>query len=243
MATNKTEIDPGESFLREVDEELRRDQLHSFWQRYGRMVLIGIGVFLMVFAGFLYWRSAQQEKIDALSDRYAKALLELQTGDKAKAKIELEAIAKDGSSGLKALARLALAVQLVETGDKAKAQAALAAIAADSSIDEPFQQLATLRLIQLKFDTLKPEEAIKQLQPLAQDGQPWFGPAGELLAVSYLNAGKPELARALFESIAGNKETAPSLRSRAAQMVAMLPEASAPAVPAVGAAKPKTELK
>ena len=33
-----------EAFLREVDEELRRDQLTSFWTRYGRWLVGGIGI-------------------------------------------------------------------------------------------------------------------------------------------------------------------------------------------------------
>ena len=30
-----------ETFFREVDEELRREQLGSFWRRYGRLLLVG----------------------------------------------------------------------------------------------------------------------------------------------------------------------------------------------------------
>ena len=37
----------------------------------------------------------------------------------------------------------------------------------------------------LEFDTLKPEEVIARLQPLAKPGQPWFGSAGELTAMAY----------------------------------------------------------
>ena len=90
-------------------------------------------------------------------------------------------------------------------------------------------RLAAFRAVQLLYDTLTPEQAIEKLKPLAQDGTPWFGPAGELLAVAYLDSGQPQLARALFEAITGNENVSPSLRARATQMISMLPQTEAEA--------------
>ena len=48
-----------DSFLREVDEELRRDQLTGFWKRYGRWIIAGIGLGLAALAGWLVWQDRQ----------------------------------------------------------------------------------------------------------------------------------------------------------------------------------------
>ncbi|MCB8835158.1 hypothetical protein LJD42_26780, partial [Escherichia coli] len=45
-----------EAFLREVDDELRRDQLLTFWERYGRALIGAIVVALALFGGYLYWQ-------------------------------------------------------------------------------------------------------------------------------------------------------------------------------------------
>ncbi|MGK2285074.1 tetratricopeptide repeat protein [Pedomonas sp. V897] len=237
MAKDQTG-DQGEAFLREVDEELRREQLANLWRNYGRWMLIGIGVFLIALAAFLYWREEHKEKINQQSDRLAQAIALLSEGNTDKALPELKALAADGTEGIRALALLAQAAQLVRGDETAEAIKAYEAIAADKTLAEPFRGLARFRAVQLQYDSLKPEEAIEKLKPIAQDGTPWFGPAGELLAVAYLESGQPQLARALFEAIAGNEDVAPSLRSRAAQMLSMLPEDAAPAAePAAEAAK------
>jgi len=221
--------DQGEAFLREVDEELRRDQLANLWRRYGRWLLIAVGGFLIALAVFLYWAEQRQEKISQQSDRLARAVQLLNEGNAEKALPELQALAGEGSDGIKALARLAEASQFVRADEKEKAISTYEAIAADKSLAEPFRQLASFRAVQLQYDALTPQQAIDKLKPLAQDGTPWFGPAGELLAVAYLDAGQPQLARALFEAISGSDAVPASLRARASQMISMLPQTEAEA--------------
>lgn len=228
MAKDQTG-DQGEAFLREVDEELRRDQLAGLWRSYGRWLLIAIGAFLIALAGYLYWAEKRKEAVSQQSDRLVRAVQLLNEGDSDKALAEFQALAGEGTDGIKALARLAEASQYVRAADTQKAISAYDVIAADKSLAEPFRQLAAFRAVQLQFDTLTPEQAIEKLQPLAQDGTPWFGPAGELLAIAYLDSGQPQLARALFEAVAGHEEVSPSLRARAAQMISMLPQTEAEA--------------
>ena len=45
-----------EAFMREVDEAVRQDQLTSFWQRYGRVLLVVLVLGLAAFGGWLYWQ-------------------------------------------------------------------------------------------------------------------------------------------------------------------------------------------
>ena len=51
-----------EAFLREVDEELRRDQLAGFWTRWGRWVIAAIVGGLAIFAGVLFWQQHQRDR-------------------------------------------------------------------------------------------------------------------------------------------------------------------------------------
>ncbi len=69
---------------------------------------------------------------------------------------------------------------------------------------------------------MKPDDVIARLKPLAKPGNPWFGSAGELVAMAYLKQGKRDLAGPLFASIAKDENAPKSMRSRARQMAGML---------------------
>jgi hypothetical protein len=63
---------------------------------------------------------------------------------------------------------------------------------------------------------------IARLKPLAKPGNPWFGSAGELVAMAYLKEGKKDLAGPLFAAIAKDEDAPKSMRSRARQMAGVL---------------------
>ena len=48
-----------QAFLREVDEELRRDKLAGFWTNHGRTAIVAIVAALAAFGGFLFWQHRQ----------------------------------------------------------------------------------------------------------------------------------------------------------------------------------------
>ena len=63
---------------------------------------------------------------------------------------------------------------------------------------------------------------IDRLKPLATPGNPWFGSAGELVAMAYLKQGKQDLAGPLFAAIAKDEDVPQTLRSRTRQMAGLL---------------------
>ncbi len=224
--------DPGESFIREVDEEYRRDQLARFWTRYGRWLLIALGVFLVGFAGYLYWREEQNRAAGEFGDRMLQASEQLEAGNTQDAAPVFAEAVTSNSEGYEALGRLTQAGIAAREGKTAEAVNIYAAIAADDDIAQPFRDLATMRQIMLQYDTLPPPQVIARLQPLAKAGSPWFGTAGEMLAVAHMRSGKPELAGPLFAAIAKDTNVPASIRSRAGQMASMLGVSALPIVPA-----------
>src|SRR5687768_649125 len=106
-----------------------------------------------------------------------------------------------------------------------------AAVAADDDVAAPFRQLAAIRQLMLQYDSLPYATLVTRLQPYAQAGNPWFGTAGEMLAVAHMRAGKPELAGPLFAAIAKETSVPTSIRSRAAQMASMLGVNALPTTP------------
>ena len=93
-----------ESFYREVDEELRREQLTGTWKRYGTWIVAGIILFLAAIAGFLYWQQQKEQRAGATGEQLAALFEEIQAGKTKGVEGKLDAIAKDAGPGYRAAA-------------------------------------------------------------------------------------------------------------------------------------------
>lgn len=211
-----------EAFLREVDEELRRDELARLWKRWGRVLAAAIVIGLIAFAVFLWWRDYQAKQAGVEGQKLTAAIEQLSSGQTDKALPALKELAQSSREGYRAAAQLALGALAAERGDAKDAIAKFAAVAKDERIGEPFRNLALIRQTTMEFDSLPPDQVIARMRPLAQKGSPWFGSAGELVAVAQLKAGRPTDAGATFAALAADPSVPASIRSRAAQMASVL---------------------
>jgi hypothetical protein len=69
---------------------------------------------------------------------------------------------------------------------------------------------------------MQPQAVIDRLKPLATPGNPWFGSAGELVAMAYLKQGKENLAGPLLAAIAKDDQVPQTLRARTRQLAGVL---------------------
>ena len=78
--TPDTPDEPNQAFLREVDENLRRDQLQSFAKTYGKWLIAALILFLAAVGGYLYWQQKQIEKSQAQSEELTKIYEQIGSG-------------------------------------------------------------------------------------------------------------------------------------------------------------------
>jgi hypothetical protein len=208
--------------LREVDEAVRQDEAAEFAKRHGKSIVALVVLALAAFAAWLWWKDHREGQLEKGSEQFIQALDELEAGRTKLADTQLDKIAQDGTPAAAAGARLLQAGQAISKGDNARATTMLFALADDKDAPEAYRDLAAIRGVATSFDTMKPEDAIARLKPLAKPGNPWFGSAGELVAMAYLKQGKKDLAGPLFASIAKDKDAPKSMRSRARQMAGLL---------------------
>src|SRR3546814_11232075 len=69
-----------EAFYREVDEELRREQLTRFWTRYGTIVVVVGLLLLAAIAGVVYWQHRQDVKAGEHGAALTAAFADIQAG-------------------------------------------------------------------------------------------------------------------------------------------------------------------
>jgi hypothetical protein len=185
---------PNESFLREVDENLRRDQARDFAKKYGGWLIAAVVLFLAAVGGWLYWQQYQQKQAEAQSEELTKIYSQIGAGQTKQAQQGLQGLESSGNSVVRTLALLTEAAVALDANDKATAIAKYNAVANDSHAPQPYRDVALIRSVGMQFDQMKPEDVISKLQPLTKPGEPWFGTAGELTAMAYIKQGNKAAA-------------------------------------------------
>lgn len=212
-----------EVLIREIDEAVREDAVMAFMRNHGFKVLGAVSLGVAALAGWLVWDYYAEKNLEQQSESLVTALDSASQNDFRSASTGAEGLLADGNSaGARAAARFLQAGAAIETGDSAKATALYKAIAADTATPPALRDLARIREVALNYDTMPPADVIAQLSPLAQAGSPWFGPAGELVAMAQIEAGNRPAAGKLFAEIAKDDNQPEGLRSRARQMAGLL---------------------
>ncbi|HEU4704547.1 MAG TPA: tetratricopeptide repeat protein, partial [Sphingomicrobium sp.] len=214
--------DSGDTFLREVDENLRRDQLRDLGRKYGGWLAAALVLFLAAVGGWLYWQDRQEAAAAADSELLARVYTDIGAGRMASVPERLDTLAAEGKGAVRASALFTRAAVAIEQNDRKTAIARYAEIAADDGLAQPYRDLGLVRATSLEFDALRPEQVIARMEPLAKPGNSWFGSAGELTAMALVKQGKKQEAGRLFAAIAADRQVPDTIRARAVQIAGTL---------------------
>jgi hypothetical protein len=221
-----------ETFVREVDENLRRDQMRDFFKKNGSWLIAAVVLFLAASGGLIWWQSRQVQRSGAEVEKLAEIYKNIGSGNMAQAPQQLDGLSKSGSKAVRASALFARAALALQQGDAKLATNTYKSIADDSGLPDPYRHAALIRQTALEFDQLKPDEVISRLEPLARPGEPWFGTAGEMTALAMIKQGRKQEAGQLFAAIAKDNTVPETTRARAVQVAGTLGVDASAALPA-----------
>ena len=221
-----------ETFLREVDEDLRRDQVRDFFVENRTFLISLVVLFLAAVAGLFWWQNHQRTKAGEQVEQLAQIYRDFATRNFEGAPAALEPLTASSQEGVRATAIFTSAAIDLEKGDQKAALAKYRGLAGDDGLAQPYRDIALIRQTALEFDQLKPEEVIARMKPLAVPGNAWFGSAGEMTALALVKQGKRADAGKLFAAIARDKGVPQSLRARSVQIASSLGVDASDAMPA-----------
>jgi hypothetical protein len=211
-----------DTFVREVDENLRRDQLRDFFKAYGNWLIFAVILFLATSGGFIWWKQHQVKEHEGQVEKLAQVYKDIGAGNAGQAPKQLDELSKSGAKAVRASAQFARAALALQQNDAKLATATYKSIADDSGLPKPYRDAALIRQTALEFDQMKPDEVIVRLAPLAKPGEPWFGTAGELTALAMVKQGKKQEAGQLYAAIAKDSGVPQTIRARAVQIAGTL---------------------
>lgn len=230
-------VERTDSFLREVDEDVRRDQLLQIWKKYGTLATLGVAALFVAVIGYQWSQSrriAHEEQLGARFEEATRLAAENKSEEALKAFSE---IAKEAPAGYQSISQLRVAATQAKAGRVAEALAAYEELAKNGSADDLLRDFAALQAAMLRLDQADWTEMKNRLTPLIADDRPWHAPAREVLGLAAFKAGQNDEATKLFEQILGDKASTSGLIRRAQEMLAVLNDAAA-AKAAGAAAKP-----
>lgn len=207
-----------DTFVREVDENLRRDRIRDFFKENTGWLIGGLVLFLAASGGLIWFQQHREQLAEQHVEQLAQVYKDIGVGNTSKVPQALDDLSNSESKAVRATALFTRAAFAVEQNDPKLAVATYKKIADDSSLPNAYRNAATIRQTALEFDQLQPQQVIARLAPLAKPGNPWFGSAGEMTALALIKQGKNQEAGQLFVAIAKNKDVPQSIRERSIQI-------------------------
>lgn len=211
-----------EVLMREIDDAVRQEEYLRFAQTYGRPLLGVLVAGLVAFAGYLFWENRQEAAMEKSSEDLIAALDQLAAGNLDSARSAAAAVGEGSDGGALASALMLQAGAALQQGKVDDAAKIYTQISKDEALPPALRDLAKIREAAIMFDRRDPGEVIAQLKPLAVPGNPYFGSAGELVAMAYLEQGKRKEAGTLFGELARSDDVPESLKARSRQMAGLL---------------------
>ena len=214
MAENKDTI------FRELDEEMRREQLHKLWQNYGTYFIAAALAIVLGVGGYQYHIAQKTKAIEASGTSYDAAAQLIAGGKADEARTALEQIAKQGPAGYATLSQLRLAGTAAKEGKTAEAVAAYEQLSKTPGTDSMLADFARLQAASLRLDQADWTEMQNRLIDLTDNSNAWKFSARELMAIAALKHGQIEQARKFGDLLMGERKVPPSVLERVKVLMA-----------------------
>ncbi|MGR6430107.1 tetratricopeptide repeat protein [Rhizobium sp. PAMB 3174] len=211
-----------DSFIREVNEELRSDQMRAVWRRFGR-IIVALAVLVVVgtaaYRGYEYWADSRASRS---GDQFLAAL-QLADQDKLdEAKKALADLEANGSGSYPILSKMRAASLMAQQGDKKGAIDAFTAIGNDDAVPEAIRSAAKLRAGWLLVETGTYDQVSGEVEVLAVAGNAFRHSARELLGLAAFKAGDYGKAKEWFDAIENDNETPANVANRAKMLLGVI---------------------
>lgn len=195
--------------LREVDEDLSRDQTFRMFRKYRVPLAVGAVAIIAGVAGYQVITAQREAAAAEAAQRYAEISFLAET---AVPTSELTGFADTTDTGFSVLASFRAAADLAREGDLEGARDLYARIYGDRSVSPAMRDVARIRAAHALFDNRTGEAA--EIAGLVETEA--FRPfAEEIASAAALKEGQYAAAKAGFTALAGSPAAPESVRARA----------------------------
>lgn len=206
-----------DSFIDEVNEELKRDRLFAAMRKYGWIAVVAV---ILIVGGAAYneYRKAQ---ITAESQAFGDEILSALDTDDATGRAEaLASIEAEGAR--EGILSLLLGAAELMADDREGAMAALAEVENNADLPPSYRQIAALKRVIVGGTLIPIDERRATLQGLSAPGGAFRPLALEQLVLLDVEAGEREAALEGARALLQEPDLTDGLRRRVVQMIVVL---------------------
>lgn len=217
-----------DSFIREVEEELRTERLQNFWDKYGNYLIAGAVAIVVATGGYRFYEYYSANQSAAAGDSFMEAVRLSDAGKQDEALAAFAKLEGEGGETYRVMALMRGAAELAAKGEKAEAIAKFDAVAADNSANENMRSISRIRAAMLLVDTGTVADVEQRVGELALPGAPYRSSAREALGLAHYQAGDLEKAFKQFEMISKDTDTPTALSQRTSIMLDLIASQGGP---------------
>lgn len=199
-----------DSFIQEVTEEVRQDQMLRYWKKYGPLVIGGV---VLVVAAAAAWNWMMVQEQAAAEARGAAFLTAESAGTD-----QVVALASEIDGPANLIAELSAAGALANDGKGDEAVARYAEIAGREGIAPAYRDLATLQMVRIAAAS-DPSTSTEPLNALIDQDGPYRLLALELRGALKIASGDSTAGHADLNAVIGDPQATSSLRQRAGALL------------------------
>ncbi len=219
MADSKSEDD---IFVKEVEEEIKQENLLNLWKRFGKIVMSVVTLFIIGIAGFKGWESYDRNQRESQSRNYNNLINSLAEGSDKKAFLILESMKENQVRSYSTLTKLINPTILNSSTKSSEKPISYEEIMQNDSIEPIFRDLALILWGYDNLSRLQPSKITAKLTRLNDSSSPWRHSAREIIALSEKRRGSKEKAKTILKGLIDDVTTPNGIRSRASEILSLM---------------------
>lgn len=207
-----------DSFIEEVTDELRRDQMLAKLKRYGWIAVLAV-LIVVGGAAFSEFRKAQTR---AQAEGLGDAILAALDSTEASERVGGLQVVETADPQAQAVLAMLTASEQIAADDLEGAVANLNAVAANGEIPQVYREIAQFKALTLQSDTMPAAERMQGFEALGAAGNRLSLLAQEQLALIAIQEGDTDTAISQYQAILSDAQVTPDLQQRALQVIVAL---------------------
>ena len=205
----------------EVEEELRNDKYQEALKKWGPWVGGAAAAIVVGAAGIQFWDYWRTSQLQESSDAYLEAVSNFESGEFALADAGFDTLTREGTSGYVLMAQMRRAEIALENGENETAASLFDQIAASTS-DQIISDMAQLKAVWARWDTLSFADVEIRVSPLAGASSPYRLLARETIGAAALRAGDLERAESEYQLLTFALDAPQGVQRRGQEALALI---------------------